>query len=222
MSEFQSLLKSVLAREIAEYRDLVACERLSGGASQETYRITIKTDSGEQKLCMRRAPGGIKVETTAQHPGLAAEARLMQVARDAGVPEPEVRHVLTDADGLGEGFIMEWLEGETLGERSKRLGGRLSESSVVRIGAQVASALAAAHEKQIIHRDIKPGDSISMCSDGKFLRMSGQGTVTEAIVAPRPTASSLVLRLGIWARRSWVQTTCWCCAGLARWHQDHW
>ena len=125
------------------------------------------------------------------------------------------------ADG-GLYMVMELLEGETLGERSKRLGGRLSESSVVRIGAQVASALAAAHEKQIIHRDIKPGDSISMCSDGEFLRKSGQGTVTEAIVAPRPTASSLVQRLGIWARRSWVQTTCWCCAGLARWHQDHW
>lgn len=125
------------------------------------------------------------------------------------------------ADG-GLYMVMELLEGETLGERSKRLGGRLSESSVVRIGAQVASALAAAHEKQIIHRDIKPGDSISMCSDSKFLRKSGQGTVTEAIVAPRPTASSLLQRLGIWARRSWVQTMCWCCAGLARWHQDHW
>jgi len=117
MSEFQSLLKAVLAREIAEFRDLNTCERLSGGASQETYRIVMATDAGEQKLCMRRAPGGIKVATVAQHPGLATEALLMQVARDAGVPEPEVRHVLTDADGLGDGFIMEWLEGEALGAR---------------------------------------------------------------------------------------------------------
>ena len=117
MSEFQSLLKTVLAREIAEFRDLVTCERLSGGASQETYRIVITTDAGEQKLCMRRAPGGIKVEPVAQHPGLATEALLMQVARGAGVPEPQVRHVLMDADGLGDGFIMEWLEGEALGAR---------------------------------------------------------------------------------------------------------
>lgn len=117
MSDFESRLKTVLAREITEYRDLVTCERLSGGASQETYRIVIATDAGPQKLCMRRAPGGIKVERVAQHPGLATEALLMQVARAAGVQEPEVRHVLTDDDGLGDGFIMEWLEGEALGAK---------------------------------------------------------------------------------------------------------
>ncbi|MCP5179843.1 MAG: phosphotransferase family protein [Pseudomonadales bacterium] len=120
MSEFQSRLEAVLAREIAEYRGLVSCERLSGGASQETYRIVIRTEDGDRKLCMRRAPGGVKVETVAQHPGLATEALLMRVAREAGVPEPEVRHVLTDDDGLGDGFLMEWLEGEALGARIVR------------------------------------------------------------------------------------------------------
>lgn len=117
MSDFESCLKTVLAREITEYRDLVTCERLSGGASQETYRIVIATDAGQQKLCMRRAPGGIKMERVINYPGLATEALLMKVARAAGVPEPEVRHVLTDDDGLGDGFIMEWLEGEALGAR---------------------------------------------------------------------------------------------------------
>ncbi|MEZ5597062.1 MAG: phosphotransferase family protein [Pseudomonadales bacterium] len=120
MNEFQSRLEAVLAREIAEYRGLVSCERLSGGASQETYRIVIRTEDGDRKLCMRRAPGGVKVETVAQHPGLATEALLMRVAREAGVPEPEVRHVLTDDDGLGDGFLMEWLEGEALGARIVR------------------------------------------------------------------------------------------------------
>ena len=41
----------------------------------------------------------------------------MQVALEAGVPEPEVLLVLEASDGLGEGFLMEWLEGETLGGR---------------------------------------------------------------------------------------------------------
>jgi aminoglycoside phosphotransferase (APT) family kinase protein len=44
----------------------------------------------------------------------------MRCAREAGVPEPEVHHVLEPEDGLGEGFLMEWLEGETLGARIVR------------------------------------------------------------------------------------------------------
>jgi len=44
----------------------------------------------------------------------------MQCAREAGVPEPQVLHVLTPSDGLGEGFLMEWVDGETLGARIVR------------------------------------------------------------------------------------------------------
>ncbi len=121
-SEFDRALEAVLTRRIPGCRSLVAAERLSGGASQETYRITIATDSGEGRLCMRRAPGGgIAVpEGERINPGLAVEAQLMRVARQAGVPEPEVYHVLEPDDGLGEGFLMEWLDGEALGARIAR------------------------------------------------------------------------------------------------------
>jgi aminoglycoside phosphotransferase (APT) family kinase protein len=67
---------------------------------------------------MRRAPGGVVVQSEVRvAPGLATEALLMARAREVGVPEPEVHYVLEEADGLGEGFIMEWLDGETLGAR---------------------------------------------------------------------------------------------------------
>ena len=52
----------VLDRHVAECRKLLSVERLSGGASQETYRIRIETDNGEKLLAMRRAAGGVKVE----------------------------------------------------------------------------------------------------------------------------------------------------------------
>jgi aminoglycoside phosphotransferase (APT) family kinase protein len=52
--------------------------------------------------------------------GLAAEAQLIDAARVAGVPVPAVRHVLTDADAMGSGFVMERLHGETLGRRIVR------------------------------------------------------------------------------------------------------
>src|SRR5215468_10389440 len=105
----EDALATVLERRIDGCRGLVSCERLSGGASQETYRIVIRTDAGERKLAMRRAPGA----TAPRHggyPGLATEAMLIRAARAAGVPEPEILWVLIPEDRLGDGFIMEWLD----------------------------------------------------------------------------------------------------------------
>jgi aminoglycoside phosphotransferase (APT) family kinase protein len=120
LADFKESLAAVLTKNVTGCRGLVSAERLSGGASQETYRLVIRSDRGEQKLCMRRAPGGQALPPTSGQPGLATEALLMRAARAAGVPEPEVLHVLTPADGLGEGFVMEWLEGEALGARIVR------------------------------------------------------------------------------------------------------
>jgi len=118
-AEFESLLGAVVARELDGCTGLESAERLSGGASQETYRLTLATAAGERVVCMRRAPGGGVEHSTEVRiaPGLATEAQLMACAREVGVPEPEVYYVLEASDGLGEGFIMEWLDGETLGAR---------------------------------------------------------------------------------------------------------
>ena len=119
-SSFEDALDVVLKRHVLGCNGLVRAERLSGGASQETYRLTVTTASGEKLLAMRRAPGGQVLEKTPQHPGLDVEALLMQSARSVGVPEPEVFYVLREEDSLGDGFIMEWLEGEALGARIVR------------------------------------------------------------------------------------------------------
>lgn len=121
MSDFDTQLADVLAQTIDDFEGLVSAERLSGGASQETYRITITTTDGRERLlAMRRAAGGEYENPDDTRPGLPVEAKLMQVARAHGVPEPEVFHVLGRNDGLGLGFIMEWLDGETLGARVLR------------------------------------------------------------------------------------------------------
>lgn len=116
---FKPRLEAVLKARVPGCSGLVSAERLSGGASQETYRLTLRVDGGERFLAMRRAPGGVTPEDS-PNPGLAVEALLMQCARAAGVPEPAVVHVLEPGDGLGEGFIMEWLDGEALGARIAR------------------------------------------------------------------------------------------------------
>ena len=67
-------------------------------------------------------------------------------------------HICTVHDvGSHEGrtfVVMELLEGETLAERIGR--GALATHEVLRFGAEIADALATAHAKGIIHRDIKP------------------------------------------------------------------
>jgi serine/threonine protein kinase len=53
-------------------------------------------------------------------------------------------------------IVMEFLKGETLGQRLKRINARLPVTDVIRLGRQMGSALAAAHDKDIVHRDLKP------------------------------------------------------------------
>ncbi len=112
-------IEAVLRARVPGFRSLESLDRLSGGASQETYRIAVDTEDGGIRLALRRAAGGVG-HSLGPGPGLAAEARLMQAAREAGVPEPEVLHVLEPEDGLGDGFLMEWLEGEALGAKIAR------------------------------------------------------------------------------------------------------
>ena len=37
------------------FEQLLACDRLSAGASRETYRLTVRMNGSERKLALRRA-----------------------------------------------------------------------------------------------------------------------------------------------------------------------
>ncbi|HEY7852814.1 MAG TPA: phosphotransferase family protein, partial [Caulobacteraceae bacterium] len=92
--------------------------RVSAGATQEIWRFHMVKDGAEVPLILRRAPGGDRVSPTAV--GLESEARLIEAAAGVGVPVPPVRWVLEPDDGLGHGFVMGFVEGETLGGRISR------------------------------------------------------------------------------------------------------
>ena len=74
-------------------------------------------------------------------------------------------------------IVMQLIQGESLEQRLKRVG-RVSVLEAVRIGAQAAAGLAAAHAQGLIHRDVKPGN---IMIDGSVKR-NGQTPVmgTEA------------------------------------------
>jgi aminoglycoside phosphotransferase (APT) family kinase protein len=93
--------------------------KLSGGASQETWSFDIVHPDGPTGAILRRAPKGFGAAPT-RAAGLDAEARLMQLAHEAGLPSPKVMHVLTPEDELGTGFIMQRIEGETIGRKILR------------------------------------------------------------------------------------------------------
>src|SRR3954452_25481886 len=93
--------------------------KLSGGASQETWSFDIVHPDGNIGAILRRAPPGYGA-SPGRAPGLDAEAALMQLAHDAGLPSPRVMHVLKPEDQLGTGFIMARIEGETIARKILR------------------------------------------------------------------------------------------------------
>ena len=64
--------------------------------------------------------------------------------------------------------VMELLEGETLRQRLNQSPGAsaMPIRKVTQIGIEIAQGLAAAHEKQIVHRDVKP-ENVFLAADGR-------------------------------------------------------
>jgi aminoglycoside phosphotransferase (APT) family kinase protein len=114
-----SALAAALAPSLGAGTQVQGLRRLSGGASQETWAfeaVSAGDAAGPRALILRRAPAGAATRASG-NPGLAAEAQLIRLAGAAGVPVPEVVLVLQPAHGLGDGFVMQRLPGETLGRR---------------------------------------------------------------------------------------------------------
>jgi len=91
--------------------------------------------------------------------------------------------------GLEEGIayaVTELLEGETLRERLAR--GRVPVERAVEYGLQIAAALGAAHEKGIIHRDVKP-ENVFVTREGR-IKVFDFGIAKRAEEPPVESAST--------------------------------
>ncbi len=117
---FEENLAAVIARRF-EGAKLASVNQLTAGASQQTFRLTVEATSGEASIyAFRRAQPDLESSSYGQLPP-SLEVELLKLAADGNVPVPEIHHVLTPEDGLGDGYIMEWLDGETMGQRIIKL-----------------------------------------------------------------------------------------------------
>ena len=142
-SDFETGLHTLFTRVFGQTSPLEGFKRLSGGASQETWALT----GADHSAILRRAPGGGGQARSSAAIGLPAEAALIEAAHAAGVPVPEVLHVLNENDGLGDGFLMSRLHGETIARPILRN----DEFATARanLTAQCGTALAAIHSIQL-------------------------------------------------------------------------
>jgi len=81
-------------------------ERLSGGANMESWLFK----AGDGTYVLRRSPAGFAV-IGGRAIDYSTEANLIRAATAAGVTAPVVIVELTEADGIGAGFVMEALPG---------------------------------------------------------------------------------------------------------------
>lgn len=87
--------------------------RLTGGASMETWAFRV---AGEPLILRRRAT--IATSYAHEKPSLRREAEVIAAADAGGVPVPAVVYVCDEeADGLGDGYVMRRVAGETLGKK---------------------------------------------------------------------------------------------------------
>jgi aminoglycoside phosphotransferase (APT) family kinase protein len=112
-------LAAAVVRRIEGVTGIKNLRRLSGGASQETWSFDAQRDATLIPLILRRSPGGDRA-VSATAAGLETEAELIGLAGEVGVPVPPVRLVLSEADGIGHGFIMDRVEGETIARKILR------------------------------------------------------------------------------------------------------
>jgi tetratricopeptide (TPR) repeat protein/predicted Ser/Thr protein kinase len=105
----------------------------------------------------------VALKTVGQaHLGSAeARQRLLREARAAAnLNHPNIAAIY---DVLESGdrahIVMEYVRGETLAAQVRR--GPLEAGTVVRLGIQLAEALAAAHASGVIHRDLKPANVVA-------------------------------------------------------------
>jgi aminoglycoside phosphotransferase (APT) family kinase protein len=109
--EARKRLAAVLERAVGEAVAVTAVRALSGGAASLTYAVDAERAGVPWPLVLQVSASDDESARTLSRPRQAA---LQQRAGAAGVRVAPIVAVLTPQDGIGEGFVMEFVPGETL------------------------------------------------------------------------------------------------------------
>ena len=157
------------------------------------YRITDKLGAGGMGEVYRARDEqldrdvAIKVLPASSFEDPVARARLLQEARAAAaLNHPHICTVHEVGEADGQTYIaMELVDGQPLSERLRA--GPLHADQVMRYGLQLADALAHAHERGVVHRDLKSANII--------VRPDGRLEVLDFGLAKRLTANELTVAI---------------------------
>ncbi|MGH3683119.1 MAG: serine/threonine-protein kinase, partial [Natronosporangium sp.] len=132
-------------------------DRVGGGGMGEVWRAT-------DQVLERTVAVKVMRPELLEEPGFAerflVEARTMATIRHRGVVGVHDYR----SDEAGAFLVMEYVDGEALSRRLHRLG-RLDPARTMELVAQAADALQAAHDRGVVHRDIKPGNLLVTADD---------------------------------------------------------
>ena len=137
-----------------------------------------------------------KVAVKVLRPELAASlgpdrfVREIEIAAQLTHPHILPLHDSGGADGFLY-YVMPYIEGESLRERLDREG-KLSVEDTIRVTDHVASALNYAHERGVIHRDVKP-ENIMLAGDQAIVADFGIARAVEVAGGERLTGTGLAI-----------------------------
>ncbi|MCG3118069.1 MAG: Serine/threonine-protein kinase PknD [bacterium] len=133
----------MIGKSISHYKIL---EKLGEGGMGVVYKA--EDTKLERRVALKFLPENLTRDAE-------AKARLVQEARAAAaLNHPNICTIYEIDESAGRLFLaLEFVEGETL--RNKVITEQLSVNSVAEYALQIAAGLQAAHERGVIHRDIK-------------------------------------------------------------------
>ena len=140
-------------------------ERVGGGGMGEVWR---GTDTELERTVAVKTVRAELLDEPGFRERFRAEARTMARIRHPGVVAVHDYY----SDESGAFLVMEFIEGESLSQTLRRLG-RLDPGRTMRLIADAADALQAAHDQGVVHRDIKPANL--MLSAGSKLVLTDFG-----------------------------------------------
>lgn len=106
-------LSRVARHALQQQCNVEGLTRLSGGASAETWKFDLQCEDRIIPCILRRSATSERNRFSTSV-SKAAEAQLQRLARQQGVPAPDILFELSADDDLGEGYVMVRVEGETL------------------------------------------------------------------------------------------------------------